>query len=389
MENCTRTYITCQTNDYIVFGVWWPSMDQILTSCCSHLIRNSNHLEAIEPRNGMNRVNTGATGMLYSFPFGNLETVGPQIEMVSPTVAAMKERGFLRCGVNQRKGFAEFNTTTRAWSGFDVELCRALAAAIFDGVSHVVYVDLPAAQRFQILDEHRVDCLARLTTHTLARDVKEPSIEQGLSFASPYFYDGVTFGGVPPFLECAENQDVLSPECQGLKFCILEGTTGFNRVAALFRDDYISPRLTFPDIIDGLKDGSCNAIAGGFHDVAMDSIREKGYTGPYQVGVKRYSKDPLAITTRQDDPNWSDLVRWVYWALVYAEEENIHQSNATLMPRTTLFGPLRTNLFYHAINAVGSYGELYDRNFGSLIPQGGVHSINRGDSPQMVSLPGF
>ena len=215
-------------------------------------------------------------------------------------------------------------------------------------------------------------------------------------FLKPQFHDslccckpGVTFGGIPPYLECAENQDVFSPQCQGLRFCILEGTTGFNKVKDLFRDDYISPRLTFNDIIVGLNDGSCNAIAGGFQDVARENIRERGYLGPYQVGVKRYSKDPLALTTRQDDTAWSDLVRWVYWSLLYALEMGITQETATQMPRTTLFGPLRTNAFYHAVNAVGSYGELYDRNFGALIPRGGVHSINRGDSPQMLSLPGF
>lgn len=199
----------------------------------------------------------------------------------------------------------------------------------------------------------------------------------------------MTFGGVPEYLECAENQDLFSPNCQGLRFCILEGTTGFNRVKELFREEYISPRLNFDDIIAGLNDGSCNAIAGGFQDVAVENIRERGYLGSYQVGVKRYSKDPLAITTRQDDPVWSDFVRWVYWALLYAEEEGIKQENAAEMPRTTLFGPLRTKMFYHAVNAVGSYGELYDRTFGSLISRGGVHSINNGNTPQMLSLPGF
>jgi general L-amino acid transport system substrate-binding protein len=293
----------------------------------------------------MNRMNGGDTGLLYSFPFGDTASEGPQIEVASPTVAAMKARGYLSCGISLRKGFAEFDSISRTWSGFDVDLCRALSAAIFDGVDHVVFVDLPAAQRFQVLDQERVDVLARLTTWTLTRDVMEPSIGKGLTFASPYFYDGVTFGGIPPYLECAENQDIFSPACQDLRFCILQGTTGFRTVAELFREAYISPRLTFTDIIDGLNDGSCNAVAGGFHDVAIESIRERGYDGPYEVGVKRYSKDPLALTTRQDDPAWSDLVRWIYWALVFAEEENIQAANATLMPRTTLFGPLRTNFF--------------------------------------------
>jgi general L-amino acid transport system substrate-binding protein len=373
-----------------VFSLTFTYLVTLKLSFLLLLLWYSNNLESIIPRDNMNRINTGESGLLYAFPFGDLSTVGPQVEVTSPTIAAIKERGFLRCGVNVRKGFAHLNATTRTWSGFDVELCRALAAALFDGADdRVVYVDLPAAQRFQVLADKRVDCLARLTTWTLTRDVQEPSIGHGLTFTAPYFYDGVTFGGIPEYLTCAENQDLFSPICQSLKFCILEGTTGYNRVQELFREDYISPRLTFDDIVAGLNDGSCNAVAGGLQDVAMASIREKGYLGPYGVGVKRYSKDPLAITTRQDDPVWSDFVRWVFWALLYAEEQGITQETAFTMPRTTLFGPLRTNMFAHAVNAVGSYGELYDRNFADLITRGGVHSINVGTTPQMVSLPGF
>jgi len=343
------------------------------------------------PRGGMNQLNRGNSPIIFSFPFGETDVVAPQIEVSSPTVAAIKERGFLNCGVSLRKGFAVFDDTTKTWSGFDVELCRAIAAALFDGVDRVAYTDLPAAQRFQALANKRVDVLARLTTWTLSRDVKEPSTGVGLSFSSPYFHDGLKFGGLGYYTSCADNVDVISPVCQDLKICLLEGTTIFTRVKELFRNVYIFPQLTFQEIIAGLNDGSCNAIAGGFHDVALDSVRERGYIGAaiYSVGENLFSKDPLALTTRQDDPVWSDFVKWIFWALVYAEENFVHQATASAMPRIKLFGPLRTNAFYHAVNLVGNYGELYNRNFADLVPRGGMHELNVEFEPMLRALPGI
>ena len=183
-------------------------------------------LQSFMPRTGLNRLNPGDSPIMYAFPMGQLmsEAVAPELEVQSPTVQAIKERGFLNCGISTRKGFAEFDRTTKVWSGFDVDLCRALSAALFDGVdTRVVFTDLPAAQRFPVLVQERVDVLSRLSTLTLSRDVKEPQTGVGLSFSAPYFYDGLTFGGVPPFDECADQLDVISPECQALNVCLLQG----------------------------------------------------------------------------------------------------------------------------------------------------------------------
>jgi hypothetical protein len=89
--------------------------------------------------------------------------------------------------------------------GFDVDFCRALSAAIFDGVTDtVVYTDLPASERFQALQNGDVEVLSRLTTLTLSRDVLEPNTGVGFSFSQPNFYDGLTFGGIPPYVSQAE-----------------------------------------------------------------------------------------------------------------------------------------------------------------------------------------
>lgn len=337
--------------------------------------------------------------------------VGPDIEETSPTIRAIRQRGFLNCGINSRNGFANFDAPSKKWSGFDVDLCRAISAAIFQGVDHlVVYTDLPAAQRFQVLQEGRVDVLARLTTWTMERDVLQPMTAtmtggggggQGFTFSTPYFHDSVAFAGIPNYVTCAMNMDVASTECQDLMFCLVYGSTAHYLIEQLFHKRYYTTKLAYGDIIDALNDGSCNAIAGGSFDVAVATVEQGGYFGEYQVGDFLYnetmtgklnqplSKDPLSIVTRQDDVAWSDFCQWIFWSLVYAEEQNITEATAMDMPMVTLFGPLRSETFYHAVNTVGNYGELYQRNFANIVPRTGLNKLNDQDGPQMFTIPGI
>jgi hypothetical protein len=130
-------------------------------------------------------------------------------------------------------------------------------------------------------------------------------------------------------------------------------------------------------------------IAGGVVDVSLTSIRTAGYDGPYQTGSSRYSKDPLALVTRQDDPQFSKFVYWIVASIFYAEESGIDQGNASLMPVVTLFGPLYFNMFINAVGAVGNYGEIYSRQAQSDVPRGGLNEINELLSgPQHYPLPG-
>ena len=161
------------------------------------------NLQTFMPRTGLNRLNPGDSPIMYAFPMGPLmsDVAAPELKVQSPTVKAITERGSLNCGIRTRKGFAEFDRTTKEWSGFDVDLCRALSAALFDSVdTRVVFTDLLAAQRFPVLVQERVDVLSRLSTLTLRRDVKEPQTGIGLSFAAPYEYDGVTLAESRPLI---------------------------------------------------------------------------------------------------------------------------------------------------------------------------------------------
>lgn len=157
------------------------------------------HLSAILPRTEMNKINDGkSTGLIFSFPFGSPSTHGPG-PVDGGTLKETRERGHLRCGITRLPGFAEFDYSTGEWKGFDVDFCKAISAAIFNGVSStVVYTVIPATERFKALANGDVDVLSRITTWNLERDVAETTAGgDGFDFSQINFYDGFTVGGQP------------------------------------------------------------------------------------------------------------------------------------------------------------------------------------------------
>ena len=139
----------------------------------------------------------------------------------------------------------------------------------------------------------------------------------------------------------------------------------------------------------GLVTGDCNVVAGGSHDVAIGSVESVGYTGPYEIGVNTFSKDPLAIMTPEDDPSFSDFCFWVLQATIFAEEKGIAMVSATEeMPLTNLYGDLFTRMLQNAVQAVGSTAELYERNIERLVPRAGLNQLNDNGGPQLYAIPG-
>ena len=347
-------------------------------------------LSALGPREGgLNSVNDGSTGLVFSHPFGALKNMGPS-PMKGSTLETIKTRGHLNCGISRRAGFGELAADTLQWKGFDVDYCKALAAAIFDGsVDHIVYHVLPATGRFEAQDMGDVDVLSRITTYTLERDVFEPTTMQGFMFSQPVFYDGLSFGGVPTFVECADNLRT-DDGCADLRICVNDGTTTVIRTSELFPSTNIVVKPTGEEALAGLVTGECNAIAGGSHDLARASVESVGYSGEYAIGSNRFSKEPLALVTRQDDAQWSDFVYWTVASTFYAEEMNITSTNSEEMPTTNLFGPLYTHMMIDAVRAVGNLGDIYSRNVESLVPRGGLNLLNENPlGPQMYPLPGI
>jgi general L-amino acid transport system substrate-binding protein len=130
------------------------------------------------------------------------------------TLEAIQKRGHMKCGISITGSFGDFDKSTRSRSGFDVDYCRALAAAIFDGVdTHLAYSVLPAKDRFTALASGLVDCLSRTTTARQERDRAEPTTGVEFSYAPVTFYVGLSFAGIPPYGACVDNRDSISSTC--------------------------------------------------------------------------------------------------------------------------------------------------------------------------------
>jgi hypothetical protein len=150
------------------------------------------------------------------------------------------------------------------------------------------------------------------------------------------------------------------------------------------------PRLSGEQAIEGLRTGDCNVVAGGMIDVSLRSVEASGYDGPYSISSTTLSKDPIALVTRQDDPQWSSFVYWIVNALFYAEEKGITQATSTRMPVVDLFGRLNFRIFRDAVAAVGSFQQIYQRNAQAYVPRRGLNLLNQNPlGPQHYPNPGF
>jgi len=363
-------------------------------------------------------INDGTTGLIYGMPFGDPSSNGPS-PLSGSTLRTIEDRGFLRCGITRRSIFAEFDTATQEWFGLDIDFCKAISAAIFDGVtSSVVYSVLPATDRFIALAEGQVDVLSRITTLTLERDVNEPTSGVGFSFSQPDFYDGLSFGGIPPYVAfisissrpcsgsltsvpsqcffirygaCADRRDTTSASCADLAICYNQGTTFESILSNLFPAAFLVPRQSGDLVAEGLASGACNAVAGGVVDVSVSNIRDIGqYDGPYETGLGRFSKDPLALVTRQDDPQWAAFIYWIMSAVFFAGEEGITADPSSSMPIVNLFGPFYTRMLRDAVQAVGSYADVYETHVEAEVARGGLNLLNTNPlTAQHCPLPGL
>ena len=212
--------------------------------------------------------------------------------------------------------------------------------------------------------------------------------------------------------ECADRLDFGSTVCRSLRVCVLKGSSYEAMLRLLIPepfivlvDDKADDSSDSAPAVDGLRRGECNAIVGSLSSVAKATVlkqdkgdmrTEAGYSiDTYQVGINRFSRIPLGLITRDDDDQWSKFVYWIVMAVFYAEEQGISQetqsSGEKMMPLVYLFG---TNnkfgpMFRRAVNAVGSYKDIYKRNVESNIPRASINQLNTQlQHPQHYPLPG-
>lgn len=289
-----------------------------------------------------------------------------------PTVAKVKARGELICGVHQgRYGFAVADSKGK-WKGLDVDFCRAVAAAVLGDSEKVKYIPLGSVQRFPALQSGEVDMLSRTTTITLTRDSA-----LGLNFGPPTFYTGTGF-----LVRKSINVTKVD-QLGGAAVCVFPGSTTEKNISSLFK----SKSMEFtPVVIENSKELVGAYFSGRCDVLAMD---QAGLPGHQQFDAKNpddhmildgvYSKEPLGIGVRAGDDQWFDIIKWVTHATFNAEEWGVTQANADKMLKSNdpnvmrLLGVspglgkklgLDEKWAYNIVKQVGNYGEIYDRNWG-------------------------
>lgn len=283
----------------------------------------------------------------------------------------VKNRGQLICGVSGEVPGFSFVGTDGKYSGIDVDVCRAVAAALFDNPDAVEFRNLNAKERFTALQTGEVDVLSRNTTWTLGRDTS-----QGLEFAPVVFYDGQA-------IMVRKNSNIKSlAELKDKAICVQTGTTTEQNLADQMRKRGITYKpVVFEDVnvtFATYSQGRCDAVTA---DRSALVSRRTTLPKPEDNVILNevISSEPLAPAVSKGDTKWGDIVKWVVYSLVKAEElginsQNVGQFATSNDPDIKRFlgtegnlgqGLGLTNDFAaRVIKHVGNYGEVYDRNLG-------------------------
>jgi general L-amino acid transport system substrate-binding protein len=283
----------------------------------------------------------------------------------------VRQKGFLACGSNT--GLAGFGLpdSKGEWSGLDVEFCRAMAAAIFNDPTKVKFIPLTAKDRFTALQSGEVDVLARNGTWTQSREA-----ELGLHFGAVNYFDG------QGFITRKKNNIASAMELNGASVCVQQGTTTELNLADFFRTHKMKYEVTvFATSNEAIKSYDLNRCDAFTTDVSQLYAERLKLVNPdeHLVLPDVISKEPLAPAVRQGDSQWFNLVRWVHYAMVNAEELGITKANVDQRRKDTTpevrrllgeegdFGKglgLTRDWAYRIIKHVGNYGEVFDRNVG-------------------------
>jgi len=294
------------------------------------------------------------------------------------TLDTVKDQGFFNCGVSQGvPGFSNPDENGN-WSGIDVDVCRAVSAAIFGNPDKVKYVPLTAKERFTALQSGEIDVLSRNTTWTLSRDA-----QIGLEFAGVNFYDG------QGFMVRKDSGITSAMELGGASVCTNLGTTTELNMADFFRAngmDYEPVVFEKADEVVGAYDeGRCDTYTTDKSGLAAQRTKLAD-PDAHVVLPETISKEPLGPVVREGDGDWADVVRWSLNAMIEAEEFGLSQSNAQTTCAMTsnpvvarLCGKegatgaglnLGESWSYDIVTMVGNYGDVYEKHVGENTPVG-------------------
>lgn len=307
------------------------------------------------------------------------------------TLDAMKARGELVCGVNTGlAGFAAADSQGK-WSGLDVDVCRAIAAAVLGDGNKVKFIPLTAQQRFTALQSGEIDILSRNTTWTLTRDAS-----LGLHFVGVTYYDG------QGFMVPVKHKIKSAKQLKGATVCVQSGTTTEKNLTDYSRANNLNLK---PIVFEKLEaatgayfSGRCVAYTTDASGLA--SVRNKEAKDPKEHTIlpELISKEPLGPVVRRGDDEWFAIAKWVINALIESEEYGITQDNVDKLKAESkdpvvmrilgtsedtgkLLG-LDKDWMVRALKSVGNYGEIFERNVGPktalALPRGSNALWNRG-----------
>lgn len=292
------------------------------------------------------------------------------------TLDKVKARGELICGVSQGSAGLSLPDSNGAWSGLDVDYCRALAAAALGDPAKVRFMPLSSAQRFQVLEAGDIDVLARNTTWTSTRDGTLPVL-----FVGPVLYDGQAFM-VPASLGVK-----ASTELEGATVCVQPGTVNEQNLV----DYFTANKMTFksvvieslPELESAFYAGRCDVYLSDASTLSASRATRASNPADFVILPERITKSPLSPVVRSDDVDWFKLASWTRNVLVEAEEFGVTQANVEEQKQSKnpavqrllgtqegigkAFG-LDDAWAARVIAAVGNYGEVYDRNLGPGTP---------------------
>lgn len=283
----------------------------------------------------------------------------------------VKDRGYLICGVSEpRIGFANIDSNNN-WIGFDVDMCRAVATAIFADPSKVEFIPTTSRSRFPILAGEEVDMLSRITTWTYSRDVN-----LGFEFTGINFFDGQGFM-IKSSLEVS-----TAKELDGATICIIPGNTFSFNIDKFFNKNNIQykpiPLELDDEAFESFISGRCDVYSNYITELANKRISLPN-SNNFTILPEIISKEPLGPLVRHGDDQWRDVVSWSLKVMIIAEELNITSKNIDnflesnnneilrLLGIVGAYGDmieLDEKWAYNIIKFVGNYKEVFNRNLG-------------------------
>ena len=306
------------------------------------------------------------------------------------TLDAIKARGQIICGVNT--GLAGFSAadSSGAWSGLDVDVCKALAAATLGDATKVKYVPLNAQQRFTALQSGEIDVLSRNTTFSLTRDAS-----LGMHITTPTYYDG------QGFMVTTKSKIKNAKQLKGQTVCVQSGTTTEKNLTDFSRANGLNIKPVVFEKVEAATgayfSGRCVAYTTDASGLASVRNKEAKNADEHVILPELISKEPLGPMVRRGDDEWFAITKWVIYGLLEAEEYGVTAANVDQMKSSTdpvvqrLLGTtedtgkllgLDKEWMARAIKVTGNYGEIFERNVGPKsalkLPRGVNNLWNKG-----------